>query len=289
MKGSTDPRARMLAGLSITERRLDAAGVVTSVIEAGEGPNLVLLHGGIECGGAMWSPVIARLAADHHVVVPDVPGLGESAPVERLDENTFTRWFDAVLAHTHADRPTLVAHSLLGSVVARYAVDHGDALDRLVVYAAPGIGRYRMPMRLRYVAVRCAIRPTARNEERFARFALLDLEATRALDPGWFEAFEEYQRARSAVPHVKRTMRGLIGSGTSQIPDDRLAKITTPTSLIWGRDDRMAPLDLAHHASATFGWPLHVIDRAAHVPHVEQPAAFVEALAAIESGERRQV
>ena len=287
MNGSADPRARMLAGLPITERRLDAAGVMTSVIEAGEGPNLVLLHGGIECGGAMWAPVIASLAADHHVVVPDVPGLGESAPVDRLDEETFTRWFDAVLAHTHAERPTLVAHSLLGSVAARYAVDHGDALDRLVVYAAPGIGPYRMPLRLRYVATRFAIRPTARNDERFARFALLDLDATRALDPGWFAAFEEYGRARAAVPHVKRTMRGLIGSATSRIPDDVLATITTPTSLVWGRHDRMVSLDLARQASAAFGWPLHVIDRVAHAPHVERPTAFVETLAAIESGERR--
>jgi pimeloyl-ACP methyl ester carboxylesterase len=289
MNGSADPRARMLAGLPITERRIDAAGVMTSVIEAGEGPDLVLLHGGIECGGAMWAPVIPSLAADHHVVVPDVPGLGESNPVAELDEDTFTRWFDAVLSHTRAGRPTLVAHSLLGSVAARYAVDHGDALDRLVVSAAPGIGPYRMPMRLRYVAIRFAIRPTARNDERFARFALFDLDATRALDPGWFAAFEEYRRARAVVPHVKRTMRGLIRSGTSRIPDEMLARITTPTSLVWGRHDRMAALDLARHASEAFGWSLHVIDHAAHAPHVEQPAGFVEALAAIESGERRHV
>ncbi len=117
---TTTARERMLAGLPPT-RMLDVAGVSTAVLEAGQGPSLVLLHGGIECGGAMWAPVITRLAANHRVVVPDVPGLGESAPVPRLDDDTFARWFDAVLAQTHADRPTLVAHSLLGSVAARYA------------------------------------------------------------------------------------------------------------------------------------------------------------------------
>jgi hypothetical protein len=47
---------RMLAGLAVTERRLDLAGTATAVVEAGDGPPLVLLHGGIECGGPIWAP-----------------------------------------------------------------------------------------------------------------------------------------------------------------------------------------------------------------------------------------
>ena len=74
-----DARNRMLAGLPVTARTLDIDGIATSVLEGGDGPPLVLLHGGIECGGAMWAPVLTRLMEHHRVVVPDVPGLGESA------------------------------------------------------------------------------------------------------------------------------------------------------------------------------------------------------------------
>ena len=116
-----------------------------------------------------------------------------------------------------------------------------------------------------------------RNAERFDRFALLDLDATRALDPQWFEAFDAYTRA-CRVPHVKRTMRRLIGRETKQIVDDELRRITTPTTLLWGRHDRMVPLHLAEHASAAYGWPLRVIEDAGHVPHIEQPDAFVRTL-----------
>jgi pimeloyl-ACP methyl ester carboxylesterase len=288
MQQAADPRQRMLADLPITERRLDAGGVATAVFEAGDGPPLVLLHGGIECGGAMWAPVVTRLALHHRVIVPDVPGLGESAPVPRLDSDTFARWFGAVLAQTHTDRPILVAHSLMGAVVARYAARHGDELDQLVVYAAPGIGPYRMPMTLRYVAIRFAIRPTARNAERFDRFALLDLDATRARDPNWFAAFEEYTRARAVVPHVKRTMRALVSTGTKRIGDDVLGGISVPTSLLWGRHDRMCPLTVAEHATEALGWPLHVIEGAAHAPHVEQPDAFVRTLTALLSREPKE-
>src|SRR5829696_572968 len=105
------PRERMLSGVPGTERRLDVAGVPTAVLEAGDGPPLVLLHGGIECGGPIWAPVVGRLAEHHRVVVPDLPGLGESAPVDRLDAATFAAWFTALLQSTCHARPVVVAHS----------------------------------------------------------------------------------------------------------------------------------------------------------------------------------
>ena len=36
--------------------------------------------------------------------------------------------------------------SMIGGLAARFASRHGSLLSRLVVYAAPGIGRYRMPL-----------------------------------------------------------------------------------------------------------------------------------------------
>jgi 2-hydroxymuconate-semialdehyde hydrolase len=287
MTGS-EARARMLAGLPITERALDVGGVETTVLDAGDGSPLLLLHGGIECGGAYWAPVIARLAERHRLVVPDVPGLGESLPVHRLDDDTFAAWLTGVLEQTHAEQPTLVAHSLLGSTAARFAAGRGDLLRGLVVYGAPGVGPYRMPMRLRYVAIRFGIRPTARNAERFDRFALLDLDANRRRDPEWFAAFDAYARSQATLRHVKRTMSRLIAAETKQIPDTELGRIAVPTTLLWGRHDRMVPLGLAQGAAERLGWPLRVIDDAAHAPHMEQPAAFVDALSAIvdESSER---
>jgi pimeloyl-ACP methyl ester carboxylesterase len=278
---ASEARARMLAGLPVTERRLEIGGAATTVLEAGDGPPLLLLHGGIECGGAFWAPVITRLAERHRLVVPDVAGLGESAPVDRLDDEKFAAWFTDVLERTRCVRPALVAHSLLGSTAARFAARRGNNLRSLVVYCAPGVGPYRMPMRLRYVAIRFAIRQSPRNAERFDRFALLDLEATRRRDPEWFVAFDAYTRSRASVPHVKRTMRKLIASETKQIPDAELGRIAVPTTLLWGRHDRMVPLQVAEGAAERLGWPLAVIEDAAHAPHIEQPEAFVDELSTI--------
>jgi 2-hydroxymuconate-semialdehyde hydrolase len=271
----------MLAGLDARIYDVDVAGVTTRIIEAGEGSPVVLQHGGIECGGIMWTPVIAELARHHRVVVPDAPGLGESDPVERLDIEAFARWFDAFLHVTKLERPALVAHSLFGSMAARYAIRRSNRLGQLVIYGAPGVGPYRMPWLLRYLAIRFAVRPTPRNAERFDRFALLDLDATRRRDPDWYRAFDAYNLAQARRRHVKETMNRLIADQTKPIVAAELSTIDIPTSLLWGRHDRMVPLAVGEAAARDHGWPLHVIDDAAHAPHIEVPERFVTTLATL--------
>jgi pimeloyl-ACP methyl ester carboxylesterase len=268
----------MLAAAPVRASRIDAAGASTATLVAGAGPPLVLLHGGIECGGAYWAPVIEGLSRTHRVIVPDVPGLGESEPLASLDAVSFARWLDAVLDLTCDRAPIVVAHSLLGTLAARHAAGAGGRLRRLVIYAAPGVGAYRMPLRLRIVATRFALRPTQRNEERFERFALLDLDRLRRRDRAWFEAFDAYTLARARERHVKRTMGRLIKLGTARVSDDDLRRIDRPVSLLWGREDRMVPLALAEGARNRLGWHLDVIDGAAHVPHLERPEEFVTCL-----------
>jgi pimeloyl-ACP methyl ester carboxylesterase len=268
----------MLMGAPVIERRLRVAGVSTAVLEGGTGPPLVLLHGGIECGGAVWAPVLGALAKSHRLVVPDAPGLGGSEPIKELDIDTLTEWLVALLRQTCPQKPTLIAHSLGGGVAARVAAEHGDLLCRLVIYAAPAIGRYRMPLGLRIVATRFALRPSERNAERFDRYALLDRDRTRERDPGWFDSFSRYTLSCAVAPRVKRTMRQLIKTGTRQVPDTELRRIAIPTALVWGRHDRMVPAGLGEAAGNRLGWPLHLIDDAAHAPHIEQPEKFLRAL-----------
>jgi len=271
-------RERMLRGLQASERRVELAGVSTALLEAGDGPPLVLLHGGIECGGAYWAPVIERLAESHRVVVPDVPGLGESEPVADLTTEVFSDWFRALLDATCEDRPMLIAHSLLGALATRFATQDAASIRALVIYAAPGIGPYRIPLRLMILAARFGLRPSEKNAERFDRFAFFDFDAAKRQNEDWLEAWSVYTRERAAVPHVKRTMRRLIKTCTKRIPDDELRRIEVRTTLIWGSHDRFVPLSLAEGASARRDWPLRVIDETGHVPHIERTEAFLDAL-----------
>jgi 2-hydroxymuconate-semialdehyde hydrolase len=271
-------RARLLRDLPLTERRLHPAGAATAVLEGGRGSPVVLLHGGIECGGPMWAPVVAGLAERHRVIIPDLPGLGASPPADVIGAAAFARWLAELLRLTCEEAPALVAHSLSGSLAARFAAGHGALLRRLVVYAAPGIGPYRMPVGLRLTAVRFALRPNARNTERLERRALHDLARARDRDPGWFAALGSELRSRGSDPAVKRTLRRLVAAGTARVPDDELARIPVPVELVWGRHDRFVPLRLGEEASARLGVALRVVDDAGHAAHLDRPEAVTAAL-----------
>jgi len=279
---STDDgaRKRLLAGVPVTERRLEVAGLATTVLEGGDGSPMLLLHGGIETGGVYWAPVIPRLSESHRLVVPDLPGVGESEPAERMGAETFSRWFAELLRMTCDEKPTLIAHSLLGSLAARFATQHGDVLAKLMLYGTPGVGPYRIPLGLMVTAIRFDLRPTERNNARFADWAFLAADRTREQDPEWYDSFMAYGLSRGAVPSVKRTMRQLVKAGSKQISDHELQRIDVPTALISGRRDRMVPLRIAELASSRFGWPLHVIEDAGHVPHIERPDDFLQAVRA---------
>lgn len=276
----SESRDRVLGDLPVRTAPVD--GTATSIIELGSGDPLLLLHGGIECGGVMWAPVVRDLAATHRVVAPDVPGLGESEPLAKLDPHGLGRWLTGVVAETGLDQPVLVAHSLVASLAAK-AMAHGTGptVRQLVVYAAPAVGPYRMPAKLRYLAIRFAIRPTPANAERFDRFALLDRDATRNRDPDWYDAWAAYTLERAAIKHVKRTMNTMIGSATKPMTEAELTAVSIPTALLWGRGDRMVPLSVGEAAARSQGWPLQVVEDAAHAPHVEQPAAFTHALRSV--------
>jgi pimeloyl-ACP methyl ester carboxylesterase len=271
----------MLAGLPVKERRVEIAGTATAVLEGGEGPPMMLVHGGIECGGAIWSPVVVELARRYRLVIPDLPGLGMSDPVPRLDPEAFAAWLDNLIQLTCDEPPALVAHSIGGNYALRFAATREGSLSRLILCSAPGVGAYRIPLGLRVVAIRFALRPTAENSERFERFALLDRARTRELDPDWFDAFSSYALERARTKHVKRTMGQLIKFGTRRIDEPDLEPIQAPVGVIWGRGDRMTPLSVASPAVERLGWPLQVVDDAAHVPHLEQPERFLGCLGRI--------
>jgi pimeloyl-ACP methyl ester carboxylesterase len=78
---------------------------------------------------------------------------------------------------------------------------------------------------------------------------------------------------------VRQANRRLLRElGLRQIPPEELARIDVPTTLIWGRRDRVMALATAEEASARHGWPLDVIDDAGHFVAVDQPEAFLRAL-----------
>jgi pimeloyl-ACP methyl ester carboxylesterase len=273
-----DARRRLLAGAPVTERRLDLAGVSTAVLEGGDGPPVVLLHGQGGWSG-MWLPVITELVTTHRVVAPDLPGLGASEVPDGLpDAARVLAWLGELIQRTCQSPPALVGASLGASIAARFAIAHPDRLSRLVLIGAGSLARFRPAPGVVLALIRFITRPNERTHAGFLRQVAVDPARVRALMGDRWEASQAYNLDRARTPSVRAANRRLLRElGTRRIPPQELARITVPTSLIWGRHDRVMRLRIAEAASARYGWPLHVIEDAGHFS-IEQPEAFRAAL-----------
>jgi pimeloyl-ACP methyl ester carboxylesterase len=275
-----DARRRVLAGAPVTERRVELAGVSTALLESGEGPPVMLLHGQGGWSG-MWLPVIGDLRTTHRVIAPDLPGLGGSElPDGPPDAARVLAWLDALVRHTCPAPPALVGASLGASIAARFAIAHPDRVSRLVLADAGSLGRFRPAPGVMLALVRFLARPSERTQEGFLRQVAVDPGRVRAMMGERWEASQAYNLDRARTPSVRAANRRMLRElGTKAIPSGELARIAVPTTLIWGRQDRVMRLRIAEAASARYGWPLHVIEDAGHFA-VEQPEAFRRALRA---------
>ncbi|WP_308119298.1 alpha/beta hydrolase [Streptomyces sp. JJ38] len=279
---------RLLGEVAVTERELRCAGVRTAVLVGGEGPPVVLLHGPGEFA-ACWFGVIPALRGAHRVVAPDLPGHGSSGEADgRLDADRTVRWLDELIAQTCAEPPTVVGHLLGGAIAARFAAAHPDRLARLVLVDSYGLTRFRPEPGFALALAGFAARPTERSRDRLFRRRAVEPDRVRDELGAAVTAFETQVLAAARTRRQRAALRSLfLRLALPAIPEEELARVTVPTSLIWGREDRQARLRGAQAAHERYGWPLHIIDGSGDDPALERLEAFLTALrAALAEGGR---
>lgn len=274
-------RERLLAELPVTERRLKLNGLSTAVLEGGDGPPVVLLHGPGEYA-AKWLRVIPDLVTTHRVIVPDLPGHGTSEVIDRpLDVERILAWLDDLIECTCSTSPALVGQILGGAIAARFASARGERLSRLVLVDALGLAAFQPAPEFGLALTEFVAGPTEDTHDRLWRRCAFDLDAMRTRMGERWEWIKAYNLDRARTPGLQATQHGLMEQfGMPAIPPADLARIAVPTSLIWGRHDLATPLSVAQAASTRYGWSLHVIEDAGDDPPMEQPEAFVVALRA---------
>jgi pimeloyl-ACP methyl ester carboxylesterase len=271
-------RRELLALLPVTERRLQLAGISTAVLESGGGPPLVLLHGPAGYA-AHWMRVIPGLVATHHVVAPDLPGHGASGLGDgSLDMERVMAWLADLIDRTCTSPPALVGQLLGGAIAARFAGRHPRSVNRLVLIDTFGLSAFRPAHEFSLALSAFLAQPTEQTHERLWRQCAFDLDGLRQRMGQRWQPFAAYNLDRIRTPHVQAAMQALLQLFESPIAPDDLARIAVPVTMIWGRHDRATPLAVAETASASYGWPLHVIDDANDDPPIEQPEALLRAL-----------
>lgn len=281
-------RSRLLAGIPVTERRIDAAGIPTTVLEGGDGSPVVLLHGPGE-SAVNWRWTIPGLVATHRVVAPDLPAHGSSgngsAP---LDADSAVAWLDEVIDATCLRPPVVVGHALGGAIAARFAARsalHNPGRLRALVLVDPlGMARFRPAPRFAVGLLRFTARPSERSFEQFMHQCSYDADALRDRMGADWAPWVAHNVGFASSPAAKQAGRVLRRVGLPRIPGSDLAGIDVPVTLIWGRHDRANRLRVGRRVARRYGWALHVIDAAADDPARDQPEAFLRTVRAVIDG-----
>ena len=256
----------------MNERTIETRkGIKSRLLETGEGPPLVYLHG----AGGLYEdePLLEALAARHRVYAPEWPGYGESGGEELLEDmlDFALHGWDVVEA-LQLPRPDLLGHSMGGMIAAEMACLNPGALGRLVLISPAGLWLDEHPI------------PDL--------FAMLPFELAAALfvDPKQGEAFltrgVDFSNMEALQTFLVGNARrlGTAGKILFPIPNRRLSKrlyrLTTDTLLVWGRDDAFIPPPYAERwqqllPAARLAW----IDAAGHMAPYEQTQSVHEAIA----------
>lgn len=256
---------------------------------AGQGPAVVLIHG-VAGRAAQWDQTVQLLAEDHAVVAPDLLGHGDSAkPRGDYSLGAHASGIRDLLVALKIERASIVGHSLGGGIAMQFAYQFPERCERLVLVSSGGLGEEVHPL------LRAATLPGS-------EFVLPLLAHPRVVDAASLlprtlgrvglrtrvdleEMARGYQslsnaEARNAFIH---TLRSVIDPRGQRInASDRLYLASKmPSLIVWGRRDRIIPVehaDPAHRAMP--GSRLELFDEAGHFPQLDDPLRFARTLRA---------
>jgi pimeloyl-ACP methyl ester carboxylesterase len=260
----------------MTRRELVVDGIRLHLAEAGEGPALVLLHG-LTATHATWEHTLPAFADRWHVVAPDLPGHGESAKPDAPYTIDFYAGVVRSLGRELGLREAVVVGSSLGGQIAVELALSYPAWTRAIVLAAPA-GGFGPALRATRWAVGVAGTPSIvrlalpwalercfhdRSSPLFAaRHALLAVRLAHHDYPSFARA-------------VVRSVAGALAAGAQP-----LERLTQPTLVVWGREDRLVGLGASRRLlRAVAHARLAVVERCGHLPMLERPEEFNRILA----------
>ena len=234
---------------------------------------VVLIHG-LAASREIWRHVTGLLARE--AIALDVPGFGGAPPVgEGFDLGAVA---DAI-ADGLPERFDLAGHSMGGAVALTVASRHPERVRRLVLVAPAGLRAFP-PL----VGALAGALTDPLNALRRAGVPLADLPWGRRILLGYGTA-EPAALAPSEVRMLVGASRGAtrvreaLAVVATRDLRPALRALPLPVGAIWGERDHVIP----HAALETFRAcrpeaPVEVIDGAGHIPMIERPRAFAEAL-----------
>jgi pimeloyl-ACP methyl ester carboxylesterase len=255
--------------VAFREDLVDAAGLRVQLRRGGEGPPLLILHG--ELGVPGWLRAYAQLAEHFAVHVPSLPGFGSSTrPDWIVSVRDLAAWVTWLVRDLKLVRPLPVIGFSMGGWVAAEIATMTDALfSKMVLVGAAGLKPEDGQVWDYFVHG---------SREAFAQAFCEPAKApeyAQYYDRPWTRE-EEVQVEQNREMAARLLWKPYMRSHT--LPT-LLRGIATPTLVVWGREDAIIPLPVSQrYVQAIPNATVKVLDRCGHMPEMERPEAFVQAV-----------
>jgi len=229
-----------------------------SYIDEGEGEVLLLLHG-LMGELSNWDKVIEDFRSDYRVIIPILPIY--DLPLLTTGVKTLAKYVHKFVKYKQLTDITILGNSLGGHVALIYVLAHPAFVRSMVLTGSSGLYENAFggtfPRRGSYDFVKEKVEYTFYNPE----------TATKELVDEVYSTVNDRHRVIRILAMAKSAIRHNMKKD--------LQKITIPVGLIWGRDDKITPPEVAVEFSEELpDADLHWIDHCGHAPMMEQPVVF---------------
>jgi pimeloyl-ACP methyl ester carboxylesterase len=249
---------------AVTDRPVEVWGgrVTLNFKVAGQGPPLLYLH---PAGGLHIDPFLGVLSERFTIYAPEVPGTTQGDPhaIHAVDD-----LHDLVLIYEEGIRglgldaqPVAIGQSFGGMLAAELAAHFPDLFAKVVLLDPIGLWNADHPV-AKYMEAAPQELP-----------ALLFHDPTGPAPTAMFTPPEDPEVA-VAMQSALVWALGCTGKFVWPIPDrglhKRLHRVTAPTLIIWGEQDRLNPVEYAHELGELIrGSRVEIIPDCGHIPQME--------------------
>jgi pimeloyl-ACP methyl ester carboxylesterase len=229
-----------------------------SYLDEGEGEVLLLLHGLM---GALsnWEQVIEEYSKKYRVIIPILPIY--DLPLLTTGVKTLSKYVHRFVQFKKLNNFVLIGNSLGGHVALIYTLAHPALVKSLVLTGSSGLYENAFggsfPRRESYDFVKEKVEYTFYDPE----------VATKELVDEVFAMVNDRHKVIRILAMAKSAIRHNMAK--------EVHKITAPTALIWGKNDKITPPDVAQEFKTLIpNSELHWIDKCGHAAMMERPEEF---------------
>lgn len=269
------PRVIGEDGGGVREVTVRVEGLEARTFVGGRGDDLVLVHGGWGSAATNWRSVWGPLSERFHVIAPELPGLGDPVQPGLGSVGGYARWLGALLDELDVSSAWLVGNSFGVSVVSRFALEYPRRCNGLVF--VNGFPLPRTPRFLRWLGERPLGKGLMRRIEKQVAYR------PGALQRAFFDTTKVPDEIRAMVgqkrpPQAAAVADVMVQGGAAE------HDWPVPPVLLWGEEDHLPGTSKRAAERLHRAWKdskLVFVPRAGHMPQVENPRAFVDALVPI--------